>query len=117
MANIIVTSTANCINVVFNDMAQFTGYKRANFDKTQITFQLHTPMNPAQSTADCVRVFDKYGAPWCVTYESNPNLVEIGGVKYPQLTNGMTAVIIDSVDSVVANSNEELYDLLVALKG
>jgi len=99
MPNIVVTSTANCINVVFNDMAAFTGYEKANFNKQQITFQLTTGDH-------CVRVFDKYGVPWCVTYPTNPELL-----------TGLEAVIIDSVDGTLATSNDQLYELLIATKG
>lgn len=99
MPNIVVTSTTNCINVVFNDMAAYTGYEKANFDKYQITFQLRLGDH-------CVRVFDKYGVPWCVTHAFNPELL-----------TGLEAVIIDSVDGVNVTSNSQLYDLLVNAKG
>lgn len=99
MPNIVVTSTPNCINVVFNDMASYTGFEKANFDKYQITFQLRTGDH-------CVRVFDKYGVPWCVTYSTNPELL-----------TGLEAVIIDSVDGTPVTSNSQLYDLLVTAKG
>lgn len=99
MANIIITSTPNCINVEFNDMAAFTGYEKANFDKFQISFQLRTGDH-------CVRVFDKYGIAWCVTYATNPELL-----------TGLEAVVIDTVDGTPVTSNSQLYDLLVTTKG
>lgn len=100
MANIIVTSTTNCINVEFNSTSSVSGYKKANFNKDQITFQL-------RENEECVRVFDSWGVNWCVTYPTNPALL-----------SGLEALPIDSVDSSSApTSNDELYTLLINMKG
>lgn len=100
MANIIVTSTANCINVEFNDLSSVSGYIKSNFNKDQITFQL-------RHGSECVRVFDSFGVNWCVTYPTNPALL-----------SGLEALPIDSVDSSpTPTSNDELYELLKNMKG
>lgn len=114
MANIQVTGTANCINVVFNDMALHTKFLKANFDLHQVSFQLEYPKNyQAGDDADYVRVFNKCGAPWCVTYASNPKLV---APNIPMLQNGSSAIIIDTVNNAAASSNDQLYEQLIALK-
>lgn len=91
MANVVVVSTANTIEVEFNDFASLIGYKRATFQKRRISFQ-------EMNDESFVRIENAQGEHWAVSY----NLSE-------------DSIIIDLVDGVAPTSNNDLYNKLKAL--
>ena len=90
MANLVITSTTNCIKVVFNDLAELAGREKGIWLKNDIRFDL------AIGDANIV-VSAKNETQWTVSWD--------------------TGFIIDSVDGSTPTSNSDLYDLLIALKG
>ena len=91
MANVIVVSTANTIEVEFNNFASLIGYKSATFQKRRISFQ-------EMSDESFVRIENAQGEHWAVSYN---------------LSGG--SLIIDSVDGLAPTSNNDLYNKLKAL--
>ena len=91
MANIVVTSNTNNIDVVFNDLAAATGIKKGNWNKLRITFQLM----PSDAF---VKVFILNEPAWAVSFNGAADTLQI-----------------DSVAGVAPTSNSDLYDKLIAL--
>jgi hypothetical protein len=91
MANLVITSTTNKINVVFNDLATTAGIKKGTWHKERITFRL---MNS----------------------DSFVNVLVINEPAWSVSFNGSTGTLqIDSIDGVAPTSNSDLYDKLTAL--
>lgn len=92
MANAVITSSTNCIKVVFNDLAEFAKREKGIWRKENIRFDLNE--NDAGVT---------------VTVEHEPQWV----VSY----NGTYGMTIDTVDGATPSSDSDLYDKLMALLG
>jgi hypothetical protein len=94
MAFITITDTANIIDV---DLGVYAGivapYKKATFHKNIISFQL-------AADESFVRVEDRSGQSWTVTFDGNGETLKI-----------------DTINAVAAVSNLDLYDKLVLLLG
>ena len=91
MANLVVTSNTNNIDVVFNDLAAGVGIKKGNWNKLRITFQL------MQSDA-FVKVLVLNEPTWAVSFDGSTGTLQI-----------------DSINGVAPTSNSDLYDKLIAL--
>jgi len=94
MAFITVTDTANIINVDFGVYAGLVvPYKKATFHKNVISFQL-------AADESFVRVEDRSGQSWAVTYNGAGETLQI-----------------DTINAVAPVSNADLYDKLINLLG
>lgn len=91
MANAVITSSTNCIKVVFNDLAEFAKREKGIWLKSNIRFDLND--NNAGVT---------------VTVEDEPQWV----VSY----NGTYGMPVDSVNGETPTSNMDLYNKLKQLK-
>jgi hypothetical protein len=91
MANLVVTSTANTISVVFNAMASAAKMEKGTWLKSRITFRLMV------SNA-YVDVLVAGEVDWAVSFDGSSNTMQI-----------------DSVNGVAPTSNSDLYDKLIAL--
>ncbi len=91
MANLVVTSNTNNIDVVFNDLAAGVGIKKGNWNKLRITFQLM----PSDAF---VKVLVLNEPTWAVSFDGSTGTLQI-----------------DSVAGVAPTSNSDLYDKLIAL--
>ena len=91
MANLVVTSTTNTVQVTFNDLASAYAIKKAAWHKQRLTFQL-------LPSDEYVRLLVLNEPKWAVSW------------------NGSTGTAqIDSVNGVAPTSNSDLYDKLVVL--
>ena len=92
MAFITVTDTANTIHVDFGVYAGLVApYKKAIFHKNVISFQI-------AADESFVRVEDRSGQSWTVTYNGAGETLQI-----------------DTINAVAPVSNSDLYDKLVSL--
>jgi len=91
MANIVITSTTNSINVEFNTYSSGVGMTKGAWNKTRITFQLE--------------------------YADNfVDVLVIGEPSWPISFDGSTGTLqIDSINGVAPTSNSDLYTKLIAL--
>lgn len=92
MANVVITSTANSIKVVFNDYSTAVGMEKGTWAKNEIS-DIRLGLSDAY-----VDVETKHEPRWLVVFEA---------------TTGM--LLVDSVDGVAPTSNSDLYDKLIAL--
>ena len=96
MANLVVTSDANCVIVEWNDMSIYVDFKNKGYFKRShlVTVLEDKNMNYVSVTLD--------------TLDRQPNwYVSIDGA------NG--SLIIDSVDGVIPTDNEHLAELIADL--
>jgi hypothetical protein len=91
MANLVITSTTNTINVSFNDLSVPVGIKKGCWNKTRITFNL--------APSDLiVKVLVIGESSWAISFDGSSGTLPV-----------------DSVNGVAPTSNSDLYDKLVAL--
>ena len=93
MANIVITSTTNTIKVDFGIYSPIAHLDKGCWRKENITFQL-------AESASFVKVLVENQPNWAVSWNTNPNALQI-----------------DSVGGAAPTSNGDLYDKLVALLG
>ena len=93
MANIVITSSTNTIQVVFNTLSIVTNIDKGTWYKDKITFQLIYG-------ASFVNVLVLNESAWAVSFNGISNTLQI-----------------DSVNGVAPTSNSDLYDKLIALLG
>lgn len=91
MANLVVTSTTNTVQVTFNDLAASYGIKKGAWHKERITFQLL----PSDTY---VKVLVLNEPNWAVSFDGSTGTAQI-----------------DTVAGVSPTSNSDLYDKLIAL--
>ena len=91
MANLVVTSTTNTIDVAFNDLATTAGMESGTWHKQRITFQLMV-------SDSFVRVLVIGEPSWAVSFDGSSG-----------------TLTIDTVAGVAPTSNSDLYDKLIAL--
>lgn len=87
MANIVVTTTATRIDVVFNDMAAAVGYSHGSWPKTAISVLI------VDSISDTVIINMTDGSRFVV---------------------GDSALIVDSIDAVAMTSSADIYNAIKA---
>lgn len=91
MPNVVVTSTANSIKVVFNDYAAAAMMDKGAWSNSEISnIILHS---------NHVEVITKDGERWILSHT----------------TNSINALIIDSIDGIAPSSLSDLYDKMAAL--
>mgnify|MGYP006323221309 CR=1 FL=1 len=88
MANLVVTSTTNTIDVAFNDLATTAGMESGTWHKQRITFQLMV-------SDSFVRVLVIGEPSWAVSFDGSSGTL--------------------TIDTVAPTSNSDLYDKLIAL--
>lgn len=93
MANLVITSTAYTVKVVFNDFSSVVGYKSANFRRDEISEVLES------YDADHITVIMLDGNDFDLSY-----------------TTHQYALVVDSVDGVAPTDNDNLTALLEALQ-
>ena len=92
MANIVITSSTNAIDVDFNDLSGAVGYNKGAWAKSKIIY--------VKEFTDYVKLKVQDGGYWDVSY------------------NGTTGTLtVDTVDAVAPTSNSDLYLKITALLG
>ena len=91
MANLVITSTTNSVNVVFNDYAPI-------IETTKQTWAKRVIQNFRQLPTGCIVIYMLAEKEWCVTFNGVDNTFQI-----------------DSIDGVTPTDNNHLFQLLEAL--